>query len=153
MRLSFVIGSALVAASTLAYGQADDKAARRQQLHEAHQKALKACEGKAENERRACVQREVCAQAKDPQACQQRYAKADAAKAARAKAAKTCEGKEGAERSECMRRETCAQAKDPAQCEARIKEVMAKREKIREACKDKKGDDYRACIREQRGKT
>jgi hypothetical protein len=153
MRLSFVIGTVLLAGSALANAQADDRAARRQQFHEAHQKALKACEGKAENERRACVQREVCAQAKDPKTCQERYAKADAAKAARARAAKACEGKEGAERSDCMRRETCAQANDPAQCEARIKEAIAKREKIREACKDRKGDEYRACIRAERGRT
>jgi hypothetical protein len=52
-----------------------------------------------------------------------------------------------------VQREACAQAKDPAQCEARAKEGMAKREKAREACKDRKGDDYRACIREQRSKT
>jgi hypothetical protein len=29
---------------------------------------------------------------------------------------------------------------------------MAKRAKIREACQGKTGDEYRACIREQRGK-
>jgi len=153
MRLSLVIGTALLAASTALYAQGDDKAARRQQLHDAHAKALKACEGKADNERRACIQREVCAQAKDPKACQERYAKAAAAKAARDKAAKACEGKQGTERGDCMRRETCAQAKDPAQCEARIKEAAAKRDKIREACKDKKGDEHRACIRTERGKT
>jgi len=49
--------------------------------------------------------------------------------------------------------EVCAQAKDPAQCEAHIKEAVAKREKIREACKGKAGEEYRACVREQRGKT
>jgi hypothetical protein len=148
MRLSLLIGSALLAASTALHAQVDREKAR-----EAREKALKACEGKGEAERRACVRREVCAQAKDAKACQERYAKADAAKAARAKAAKACEGKQGAERGDCMRRETCAQAKDPAQCEARIKEAVAKREKIREACKDRKGDEYRACIRAERGKT
>jgi hypothetical protein len=51
-----------------------------------------------------------------------------------------------------MRRELCAQTKDPAQCEARAKEAMAKREKAREACKGKQGDDLRACMREQLGR-
>lgn len=153
MRLSLLIGTALLAAGTLAHAQVDDKAAHRQQLKDAHAKALKACEGKGEAERRACVRSEICAQSKDAKACQERFAKADAAKAARAKAAKACEGKQGTERSDCMRRESCAQAKDPAQCEARIKEAVAKREKIREACKDRKGEEYKACVREQRGKT
>jgi hypothetical protein len=151
MRLSVLIGSALLAAGTLAHAQVDDKAARRQQLKDAHAKALKACEGKPAAEHRACVRSEICAQSKDAKACQERFVKADAVKSARAKAAKACEGKQGTERGDCMRRETCAQAKDPAQCEARIKEAAAKREKIREACKDRKGEDYRACVREQRG--
>jgi hypothetical protein len=146
MRLSVLIGAALLAASTALHAQVDREKAR-----EAHQKALRACDGKGEAERRACVRSEMCAQAKDPKACQERYAKFDAAKAARAKAAKTCEGKPGAERSDCMRRETCAQAQDPAQCEARIQEALAKREKIREACKGKAGEEYRACLRDQRG--
>jgi hypothetical protein len=153
MRLSLLIGTALLAASTAALAQGDDKAARRQQIKDAHAKALKACEGRAGDEQRACVRREMCAQAKDPKVCQERFAKADTVKAAHAKALKACEGKQGAERSACVRRETCAQAKDPAQCEARIKEAAAKREKIREACKGKAGEEYRACVREQRGKT
>ena len=151
MRLALSIGAALLAASTALHAQTDDKAARRQAAKDAHQKALKACEGKADGERRACLQREMCAQAADPKACHERFSKADAAKAARAKAAKTCEGKQGAERSDCMRRETCAQAKDPAQCEARVKEAVAKREKAREACKDRPADEHRACMREQFG--
>jgi hypothetical protein len=149
MRLPLLIGAALFAASTVLYAQADDKAARRQQLKEAHQEALKACEGKEGEERRACLRREMCAQAKDPKACEERFAKA---KAAHAKAAKACEGKKDSERRDCMRRELCAQTKDPAQCEARAREPMAKREKAREACKDKEGDELRACLREQRGK-
>jgi hypothetical protein len=51
-----------------------------------------------------------------------------------------------------MRREMCAQTKDPAKCEAQVKEHAAKRAKIREACKDKKGDELKSCIREQRQK-
>ena len=148
MRLPLLIGAALLAASTALHAQAD-----RQALKDARAKAIKACEGKPAPEQRGCVRRELCAQAKDPQACQERFAKADAAKAARARAARVCEGQQGAERGDCMRRETCAQAKDPAQCEARIREAAAKREKIREACQGKKGDEYRACLRAERGKT
>ena len=150
MRLSLLIGAALLAASTALHAQVD-----RQKARDAHAKAVKACEAKPEAERRACVRSEMCAQAKDPKACQERFAKADAARAARDKAAKACEASKGkeAEHRDCMRREVCAQAKDPAQCEARIKEAAAKREKIREACKDKKGDEYRACLRNERGKT
>jgi hypothetical protein len=146
-----IIGACLAAAATSLHAQVDDKAARRQQLKDAHAKALKACEGKPTEAHRACVRSELCAQSKDPKACQERFAKADAAKAVRAKAAKACEGKQGAERSDCMRREACAQAKDPAQCEAHIKEAVAKRERIREACKGKAGEEYRACLRDQRG--
>jgi hypothetical protein len=46
----------------------------------------------------------------------------------------------------------CAQAKDPKACEAKAKEVAARRDAIREACKDKKGDEFRACAQEHRGK-
>jgi hypothetical protein len=144
MKLSLLIGTALFAASTALYAQVD-----REKLKDAHAKAVKACEGKQGEERRSCLQREMCAQAKDPKACEERFAKA---KAAHAKAAKACEGSKGEEQRNCMRRELCAQTKDAAQCEARAKEAMAKREQIREACKGKTGDEYRACIREQRGK-
>jgi hypothetical protein len=148
MRLALSVGAALLAASTALHAQAE-----RQSFKDARAKALKACEGTPTAEQRACFRRELCAQSKDARACQERFAQADRAKAAHAKAAKACEGQVGAERSDCMRRETCAQSKDPAQCEARIKEAAAKREKIREACKDKKGDEYRACLRAERGKT
>jgi hypothetical protein len=72
-----------------------------------------------------------------------------------AQAAKACEASKGkqAEYRDCMRRELCAQTKDPAKCEAQAKERMAQRERVREACKDKTGDELRACIRRERGKT
>jgi hypothetical protein len=147
MRLALTLGAALLAASTALYAQGDDKGARREAMKDAHQKALKACEGKQDDERRACMQTEMCKSAKDPKACQERVAKArDNA----AKARKACEGKPEAERRDCMRRELCANSKDPAKCQAAAKEAQAKREKVREACKDKKGDDYRACVREKR---
>ncbi|HEV7478333.1 MAG TPA: hypothetical protein VGO02_11425 [Burkholderiales bacterium] len=51
-----------------------------------------------------------------------------------------------------MRTEFCAKSPDPKQCEARAKEKQARGDKIREACKDKKGDEFKACAREQRKK-
>jgi hypothetical protein len=50
-----------------------------------------------------------------------------------------------------MAHEFCAQAKDTARCEAEAKARLARREKIREACKDKRGEELRTCIRENRG--
>ena len=43
-----------------------------------------------------------------------------------------------------------AESRDAAKCEAAGKERLARREKIREACKDKRGEDLKACIREHR---
>ena len=144
MRLSILTGCALLAASALVHAQAPEERAAK--MKAAHAKAQKACEGKPPAEQSACVRREMCAQAKDPKACERRLETV-------ARVRQACESKQGEERRECIRRETCAQAKDPAQCEARLKEAAAKREKIREACKDKKGEEHRACIREHRGKT
>jgi hypothetical protein len=90
-----------------------------------------------------------CSKAKDPQACEERLAKA---RAAHAKARQACQGKKGDEGRECMRREMCAQTKDPAKCEAQVKEHAALRAKVREACKGKQGEELRACVREQREK-
>jgi len=86
-----------------------------------------------------------CSKAKDPKDCEERLAKA---KAAREKAKKACEGKKGDEGRDCMRREMCAQSKDPGKCEA----AAAQRAKIREACKDKTGEALKSCVREQRQK-
>ncbi|MGH8690678.1 MAG: hypothetical protein ACREUS_06580 [Burkholderiales bacterium] len=150
MRLALPIGAALLAASTALYAQqTDDKAARRQALKDAHSKALKACEGAKDEARRACLQRELCAQSKDPKACQERIAKG---KDTVAKARKACDGKPEAERRACMQRELCAQSKDPARCEAHAREATAMRDKAREACKDKPADERRACMREQLGR-
>jgi hypothetical protein len=71
----------------------------------------------------------------------------DTARSARA----ACEATKGAQHDECMMKEMCAQAKDAARCEAQGRARLARRERIREACKDKRGDELRACIREQRG--
>jgi hypothetical protein len=127
MRPSLLIGAVLVAASAFAHAQAP--------------------QGDAPKARRF-----DCSQAKDPKACEERLAKA---KEMHAKAAQACEASKGkqAEYRDCMRRELCAQTKDPAKCEAQAKERMAQRERIREACKDQTGDELRACIRRERGKT
>jgi hypothetical protein len=93
--------------------------------------------------------KQMCAQAKDSKACEERASKM---KDAHRDAVKACEGKTGPEQRECMVKQMCAQTQDPAACEARGKERMAQREKLREACKDKKGEDLKACIREQREK-
>ena len=50
-----------------------------------------------------------------------------------------------------MVRERCTDAKDAARCEAEVRSGMARREKMREACKDKRGEELKACIRENRG--
>ena len=156
MRVSAILGAALLAASTGLYAQAPkgepkdaDRAARREQVKQAHEKAVKACEGKQGDERRACIRKEVCAQSKDPKACEARVAKA---RDTHAKARKACEGKKGEEGRDCMRHEMCAQAKDPGKCEAQVKEASARRAKIREACKDKTGEELKSCVREQRQK-
>ncbi len=104
MRLPLLMGAALLAASTTLYPQApaqtDDKAARRQALKDAHAKALKACEGTRDEARRACLQRERCAQAKDPARCE---AHAREATALRDKAREACKDKPDGERRACMR--------------------------------------------------
>jgi hypothetical protein len=69
-----------------------------------------------------------CSKAKDPKACEQRLAKARAA------------------------RELCAQSGDPAKCEENAKRRAARGARLPEACKDKKGEELRGCIREQRRK-
>ena len=147
MRVPAIIGAALLAASTALYAQAP-KGEVKSERQEAREKVRKACEGKEGEERRSCVQREVCAQSKDPKACEQRFAKG---REAHAKARKACEGKDGDARSDCMRKELCAQSKDRAKCEAQAKEWMAKRDQAREACKGKAGDEQRACMRDQMG--
>ena len=127
MRLSLLIGTALVAATALAHAQAPQGAAPK-------------------------AKRFDCSQAKDPKACEERRAKAREMHAKAVKACAASKGKE-AEHRACMQREFCAQTADPAKCEAAAKQRSAQRDKIREACKDKTGDALKACIREQRGKT
>lgn len=127
MRLSLLIGTALVAASTFAHAQAPQGDAPKARHFD-------------------------CSQAKDPKACEERRAQV---RDMHAKAAKACEASKGkdAEYRGCMQREWCAQTADPTKCEAQAKARSAQREKIREACKDKTGEELRACIRRERGRT
>jgi hypothetical protein len=138
MKLNAIFGAALLAASTLVYAQAPgggapteaqkkERQERREKMKAAHQDAMKACEGKKGDERHKCMTSNMCAKAPNPQACQERHAKMKERHAQR-----------------------CAD--DPAKCEAQKKERMAKREKMREACKGKEGEALKSCIREQRGK-
>ena len=149
MRLTVLLGSALLVAATALHAQApadtgkgrrhfdcsqakDPKACEERvaKLKAAHEKAQAACEGKQGEARRECMRLQMCSQAKDPKACEERSAKV---RGAVDKARKTCEGKKGNEHRDCMRRELCAQAKDPAGCEANAKARQEKREKRREA--------------------
>ena len=118
----------------------------------ARAEAEKACQGKAGQERADCMRQSFCSGAKDPKACEERAAKMGEMKSAHRDARAACQGKTGAEHEQCMAHEMCARAKDPAKCEAEAKERMARREKIHEACKDKRGEDLKACIRDQRSR-
>ena len=121
MKLQTIIAACLFAASTAAFAQAP--------------------QGGAPPRPRAKA-RFDCSQAKDPKACEERVAKG---KAAHEKARKACEGKQGTERGRLHAPRDCApRRKDPAACEARAKANVERRRrdaKIREACKDKKGDE------------
>ena len=121
MRLPAIIGAALLAASTGALRAGAQGRPARRPGRKARESA-QGLRGQEGAERRNCVQREVCAQSKDPKACEERFAKG---RDAHAKARKACEGKDGDERRDCMRKELCAQSKDPAKCEAQAKEWMA----------------------------
>ena len=199
MRLALLFGAALLAAGTALHAQTGDRAAKKQQPSAAdlQAKAAKTCEaikrkapadpmkgdpGRTEAAYRDCMQREMCARAKDKAACNARVAKGLETED---KARRACAGSKGKEPAygECMRRARCAGAGDPARCETRARALencavlkdkgsdayrdCMRREtctqaadparcqenaKAREACKSKKGDELRACIREQRGK-
>jgi len=143
MRLTMMLGAALLAATTALHAQApsdsgqgkrrfdcsqakDPKACeeRMAKMKAAHQKAQAACEGKSGDAHRDCMRSQMCSQAKDPKACEERAAKV---RPAIEKARKTCEGKKATEHRDCMTHELCAQAKDPAGCEAKAKERQSRR--------------------------
>ena len=72
----------------------------RAKLKAAHEKAAKACEGKAGGERQDCMRREMCAQSKDPARCE---AAVKERAARREKAREACKDKKGDELKACMR--------------------------------------------------
>ena len=107
MRVSAILGAALLAASTGLYAQAPkgepqdaDRAAKREQMKQAHEKAVKACEGKQGDARRDCMRKEMCASSKDAAKCE---AQAKEWMAKRDKAREACKGKEGDALRSCMR--------------------------------------------------
>jgi len=91
---------------------------QKQKVHEARKKAADACKSERGDAHRDCMQREMCAQAKDPAKCSERVAKI---REAHKKAAENCKSAQPDKHRECMRHEMCAQAKDPVKCEARAK--------------------------------
>jgi hypothetical protein len=80
--------------------KAEQKAEKREAFRQAREKARKACEGKPAGEARECMRREMCAQSKDPAACEAR-GKAQAER--RAKMQEACKGKSGEELKACIR--------------------------------------------------
>jgi hypothetical protein len=149
MRLTLMLGAALLAATTALHAQApadsgkgrhrfdcsqakDPKACeeRLAKARAAHAQARKSCEGKSGDEHAACMRQQMCASAKDPKACEERAAKA---RPVIEKARQACAAKKGSEHRDCMVHETCAQTKDPAGCEAKAKERMQKHQQRREA--------------------
>ena len=142
---SSILGAALVAVSTFSFAQAPggaptdaQKQERREKMKAAYGEAEKACQGKQGDERRSCMTQQMCAKAPNPQQCQE-HAKERAGKMH--------------ERHDKMKQRHEERCKaDPAKCEAEKKARMEKREKVREACKGKQGDDLKSCIRDQRSK-
>ena len=69
-------------------------------LKAAHEKAVKACDGKKGGERHDCMRREMCAQSMDPAKCE---AGVKERAARREKAREACKDKKGEEREACIR--------------------------------------------------
>lgn len=69
-------------------------------LKAAHEKAVKACDGKKGGERHDCMRREMCAQSMDPAKCE---AGVKERAARRAKVLEACKDKTGDERKACIR--------------------------------------------------
>ena len=74
---SSILGAALLAASAFSFAQAPagaptdaQKQERRAKMKAAYGEAEKACQGKQGDERRSCMQQQMCAQAPDPAKCQ-----------------------------------------------------------------------------------
>ena len=104
-RFAPLLAALLLAAPAFAQ---EGKSERREAVRQAHEKARKACEGKAGDEARECMRREICAQAKDPAACEAR-AKERAER--RARIHEACKDKKGEELRACIREQRSKAAK------------------------------------------
>jgi hypothetical protein len=80
--------------------KAEQNSEKREAFRQAREKARKACEGKAADEQRECMRREMCAQSSDPAACEAR-GKAHAER--RAQVREACKDKKGDELRACLR--------------------------------------------------
>jgi len=105
-------------------GKAETRDEQRQKIRAARQKAAQACKGTRGDARHDCMERELCAQAKDPAKCN---ARVSALRSAHQKAVETCKSAQPDKHRDCMRHELCAHAKDPVQCEARAKQRAERR--------------------------
>ncbi len=129
-RFSSILGAALLAASTTLFAQAPqgdaDKSRgerrqhqrmdcskakdpklceeRRAKIKAAHSQAAKACESQKGAEHRACMQKQMCAQAQDPAKCEAGVkARAEKRNSRRAEIREACKGKEGDALKSCIR--------------------------------------------------
>ena len=97
---------------------------QRKKVHAARRKAAQACKGTQGDARHDCMEREMCAQAKDPAKCN---ARVSTLRSAHQKAIETCKSAQPDKHRDCMRHEMCAHANDPVQCEARAKQRAERR--------------------------
>ena len=97
---------------------------QRYKVRAARQKAAQACKGTRNEARLDCMEREMCAQAKDPAKCNARASKL---RSAHQKAVETCKSAQPDKHRDCMRHEMCAHAKEPVECEARAKQRAERR--------------------------
>jgi hypothetical protein len=107
-------------ASSVALAQAPGP----EKVRAAREKAAQACKERKGEAHTDCMQREMCAQAKDPARCNERAANV---REAHKKAAENCKSAQPDKHRECMRHEMCAQAKEPVKCEARAREAAERR--------------------------
>ena len=131
-RLALVLAALIAAVTAQAQtpapaGVAEGKSStreQRQKVREARQKAAQACKGTRGDARHECMERQMCARAKDPAKCNARVSKL---RGDYRKAVETCKSAQPDKQRDCMRHELCAHAKNPVQCEARAKERAERR--------------------------
>jgi hypothetical protein len=124
-----LLAAALASSAVLAQAPAPERkdgarAEQREKVRAAHKKAAEACKDTKGDAHRDCMQREMCAQAKEPAKCNERVSKM---RDAHQKAAETCKSAQPDKHRDCMRHEMCAQATDPVKCEAQAKQRAERR--------------------------